>query len=107
VGAYSASKFALCGWTDALHQEERSHGVHVGLVLPGLVPTEGFPAEQIRRHPILRCFLGSDRGVAEAIVDCALHGRAERYSPRYYGLAAVVRAAAPGLVRAVLDLTSG
>jgi short-subunit dehydrogenase len=107
VGAYAASKFALCGWTDALRQEERSHGVHVGLVLPGLVPTEGFPAEHIRHHPIWRWFLGNDRGVAEAIVDCALHGRAERYSPRYYGLAAVVRAGAPGLVRAVLDRTSG
>jgi short-subunit dehydrogenase len=106
VGAYSASKFALCGWTDALHQEERRHGVHVGLVLPGYVPTEGFPADEIRHHPIWRWFIGSDRGVAEAIVDCAVHGRAERYSPRYYGLAAVVRAAAPGLVRAVLDRTS-
>ena len=30
-GAYSASKFALCGCSDALHLEERSHGVHVGL----------------------------------------------------------------------------
>lgn len=106
IGAYAASKFALCGWTDAIRQEERSHGVHVGLVLPGLVPTEGFPAEHIRNHPIWRWFLGSDRGVAESIVDCALHGRAERYSPRFYGLAAVVRAAAPGLVRAVLDRTS-
>jgi short-subunit dehydrogenase len=107
VGAYSASKFALCGWTDALHQEERSHGVHVGLVLPGFVPTEGFPAAEMRNHPIWRWFMGSERGVAEAIVDCAVHRRAERYSPRYYGLAAVVRAAAPGLVRAVLDRTSG
>jgi short-subunit dehydrogenase len=106
VGAYAASKFALCGWTDALRQEERSHGVHVGLVLPGWVPTEGFPAEDKLRHPIWRRFLGTDRGVAEAILDCAVHRRAERYSPRYYGIAGVVRAAAPGLVRAVLDHTS-
>ena len=34
-GAYSASKFALCGWSDALWAEERPKGVHVGLVLPG------------------------------------------------------------------------
>ncbi len=102
-GAYSASKFALCGWSDALHQEERPHGVHVGLVLPGFVPTEGFPADELRRHPLWRWFLGRDRGVAEAIVDCALRGRAERYTPRYYGLAGVARAALPGLVRGVLD----
>jgi hypothetical protein len=47
--------------------------------------------------------IGSDRGVAEAIVDCAVHRRAERYSPRYYGLAAVVRAAAPGVVRTAVE----
>lgn len=105
-GAYAASKFALSGWTDALRIEERRHGVHVGLVLPGFVPTEGFPAEHIRHHPIWRWFMGTDRGVAEAILDCAVHRRAERYSPRYYGLAAVIRAAVPGLVREVLDHTS-
>jgi len=102
-GAYSASKFALCGWTDALHLEERPHGVHVGLVMPGFVPTEGFPQADRRRNPVARWILGSDRGVAEAILDCAMRRRAERYTPRYYGLAAVVRAAAPGLVRAVLE----
>ncbi|MGD1053513.1 MAG: SDR family NAD(P)-dependent oxidoreductase [Candidatus Dormibacteria bacterium] len=103
AGAYAASKFALCGWTDALHGEERGHGVHVGLVLPGFVPTEGFPAEGMRDHPVWRWLIGSDRGVAEAIVDCAVHRRAERYSPRYYGLAAVVRAAAPGVVRTAVE----
>ncbi len=35
TGSYSASKFALVGWTDALYAEERPHGVHVGMVLPG------------------------------------------------------------------------
>jgi short-subunit dehydrogenase len=103
AGAYGASKFALCGWTDALHLEERTRGVHVGLVMPGFVPTEGFPQDELRRHPLGRWFIGSERGVAEAIVDCAIHRRAERYSPRYYGVAAVVRSAAPGLVRAVLE----
>jgi len=42
-GAYSAAKYALAGWSDALSLEEQSHGVHVGLVLPGFVATEGFP----------------------------------------------------------------
>ena len=42
-GAYSASKFALAGWSDSLWAEERPHGVHVGLVLPGFISTEGFP----------------------------------------------------------------
>jgi short-subunit dehydrogenase len=107
AGAYAASKFALSGWTDALHQEERVRGVHVGMVLPGFVPTEGFPAEGLRRHPVARWMLGTDRGVAEAIADCALRRRAERYTPRYYGLAAVARVVAPGLVRSALDRVSG
>ena len=53
-GAYSASKFALIGWTDALSLEEAPHGVHVGMVLPGFIPTEGFPQTELRaesRHP--------------------------------------------------------
>jgi short-subunit dehydrogenase len=101
-GAYGASKFALCGWTDALHLEERTHGVHVGLVMPGFVDTEGFPQGEILRSPLGRWVVGTERGVAEAIVDCAIHRRAERYSPRYYGLATVVKAVAPALVRSVL-----
>src|SRR5919198_1396463 len=47
AGAYSASKFALAGWSDALFQEEAPNGVHVGLVLPGFVATEGFPATEL------------------------------------------------------------
>ena len=50
-GGYSASKFALVGWSDALHLEERAHGVHVGMVLPGFVATEGFPQARAARAP--------------------------------------------------------
>jgi short-subunit dehydrogenase len=103
TGAYSASKFALIGWSDALRSEERPRGVHVGVVLPGFVATEGFPQTELVRHPFLRHIVGSEEGVAEAIVDCALRGRAERYSPRYYGLAAVVRAVVPSLVLAATN----
>ncbi|HXZ99532.1 MAG TPA: SDR family NAD(P)-dependent oxidoreductase [Candidatus Binatia bacterium] len=102
-GAYSASKAALCLWTEALHLEERPHRVHVGLVMPGYVVTEGFPQLGRVGHPLWRWLLGTDRGVAEAIVDCALRGRSERYTPRYYGLATAIRALAPGLVRAALE----
>ena len=50
AGAYSASKYALIGWSDSLHAEEREHGVHVGLVLPGFIATEGFPADRAARE---------------------------------------------------------
>jgi uncharacterized protein len=102
-GAYSASKFALVGWTDALHFEERPHGVHVGMVLPGFVATEGFPATELRERALTRWMVSKPERVAEAIVDAGLSGKAERYVPRPYALAAVARILAPGLVRRALS----
>ena len=65
----------------------------------GFVATEGFPATELRRHPVLRADRLQPDTVAEAIVDCGLRGKAERYVPRYYWLAAAARILAPGLVR--------
>jgi short-subunit dehydrogenase len=96
--AYSASKFALGGWSDGLYLEERPRGVHVGLVLPGFIRTEGFPAAEL---PSL--IVSTPDKVAEAIVDCGLRGKAERYVPRPYALAAVLRIVGPGLTRRVLS----
>lgn len=98
-GAYSASKFALAGWTDALYGEEREHGVHVGLVLPGFVPTEGFPAGELLDNPLMRRIVGKVDTVAEAIVEAGPGGRPERYAPRLYRIPAAVRILAPALVR--------
>src|SRR5262249_11500562 len=83
-GAYSASKFALVGWTDALHAEEAPNGVHVGVVLPGFVPTEGFPAAELKAKAATRWILAKPETVAEAIVDAGPGGKAERYVPRAY-----------------------
>ena len=103
TGAYSASKFALIGWTDSLYAEERPHGVHVGLVLPGFIATEGFPATELRERALTRWIVSKPERVAEAIVEAGLRGRAERYVPRPYALAAVLRILAPRLVRRVLS----
>jgi short-subunit dehydrogenase len=100
-GAYSASKFALAGWTDSLHLEEQPNGVHVGLVLPGFVATEGFPQTMLVERSLTRWAVSRPERVAEAIVDAGPGGRAERYVPRAYWLAALLRIAAPGLVRRV------
>ena len=96
TGAYSASKFALIGWTDALYAEERANGVHVGMVLPGFIATEGFPATELRERALTRWIVSKPERVAEAIVEAGPGGRAERYVPRPYALAAVARILAPG-----------
>jgi uncharacterized protein len=102
TGAYSASKFALIGWTDSLYAEELAHGVHVGMVLPGFVATEGFPATELREKALTRWMVCQPEKVAEAIYAAGPGGKPERYVPRFYGLAAVLRIVAPGLVRRVL-----
>lgn len=102
TGSYSASKFALIGWTDALYSEERAAGVHVGMVLPGFIATEGFPATELREKVLTRWMVSKPEKVAEAIFEAGPGGKAERYVPRGYALAAMARILAPSLVRRVL-----
>src|SRR5947209_2625538 len=98
-GAYSASKFALVGWNDALHAEERPNGVHVGVVLPGFVATEGFPANELKAKAATRWILAKPETVADAVFEAGPGGKAERYVPRAYWLAAAARLLAPAAVR--------
>ena len=100
-GGYSAAKYALAGWSDALAAEERANGVHVGLVLPGFVKTEGFPATELLRGPT-RFIVSEPEVVAEAIYEAGPGGRSERYVPRYYWVFAALRIVAPRLVRRVI-----
>lgn len=97
--AYSASKFALIGWSDGLYAEEKEHGVHVGLVLPGFVSTEGFPQRELMERKLTRRFVSTPERVADAIMDAGPGGKAERYVPRPYWLIAALRALAPALIR--------
>jgi short-subunit dehydrogenase len=114
-GAYSASKFALAGWSDALWAEERAHGVHVGLVLPGFISTEGFPQSELTGKPWTRWIVSTPEQGAQAIYEAGIGRRPERYVPRPYALAAVLRILTPGLVRraiggpaaAVMTTTTG
>lgn len=103
TGAYSASKFALVGWTDSLYAEEKPGGVHVGMVLPGFVRTEGFPATELREKALTRWIVSRPEKVADAIYEVGIDGKAERYVPRPYALAAMARILFPSLVRRVLS----
>ena len=98
-GAYSASKFALAGWSDSLYAEEKPNGVHVGLVLPGFIKTEGFPATELLAKPHTRLMVSTPEVVADAIYEAGPGGKAERYTPRLYWVAAAARVLVPSLVR--------
>jgi short-subunit dehydrogenase len=102
TGAYSASKFALAGWSDALWAEEREHGVHVGLVLPGFITTEGFPQAELNAKPLTRRLVSTPEKAAEAIVEAGLGRRPERYVPKPYAFAAALRVLAPRLARRIV-----
>ena len=98
-GAYSASKFALIGWSDGLHAEEKPNGVHVGMVLPGFVSTEGFPQRELMEKALTRRIVSTPEKVAEAILAVGPGGKAERYVPRPYWVIAALRTLAPALIR--------
>jgi short-subunit dehydrogenase len=102
TGAYSASKAALVAWSDALSAEERANGVHVGLVLPGFIATEGFPQAELTSRPLTSWIVSSPERAAEAIFQAGIGRRPERYVPRPYALASALRILTPGLVRRAL-----
>jgi short-subunit dehydrogenase len=70
AGAYSASKFALAGWTEALQMEEVPHGVHVALVQPGFVDTEGLPQRKMLARPWTRWMVSSEDKVGRGDPRC-------------------------------------
>ncbi|HVR04874.1 MAG TPA: SDR family NAD(P)-dependent oxidoreductase [Solirubrobacteraceae bacterium] len=101
-GAYSAAKFALAGWSDSLYHEERANDVHVGLVLPGFISTEGFPQAELTGRTLTRWIVSTPEKAAEAIYETGVLRKPERYVPRAYWIAAALRILAPGLVRRAL-----
>ena len=98
-GAYAASKFALAGWSESLGIEEEANGVHVGVVLPGFISTEGFPHPKLRASGRTRWLVSTPERVAEAIVAAGPGGKREVYVPRFYGLVPKLRHVVPGLTR--------
>jgi short-subunit dehydrogenase len=101
MGAYNAAKFALNGWTEGLHYEEKPHGVHVGLVTPGFIATEGFPQAQLTGKAMTRWMVGTTEQAVDAILKAA-GGKAEVSVPAWYGLLPRLRYTTPGLVRLAL-----
>jgi short-subunit dehydrogenase len=83
-----SSKAAIAAWSDALSLEEAASGVHVGIVLPGFVATEGFPQRELLARRLTRWTVATPGDAADAIFEVATKRKAERYVPRGYALVA-------------------
>lgn len=99
ASAYCASKFAVVGWSEALHEDLRPRGVCVSLVEPGFVATEGFPQADMVSDPVLKHLLGTTEQVSAAILDAVENRKPERIVPRWYHLVQIPKMLTPPLYR--------
>jgi short-subunit dehydrogenase len=94
--AYSASKFAMTGLTEALAVELAPHGIGVSMVNPGPVETGFFAARGV---PYARRFPRpvSPQRVAAGVMTAVERNRLEIVIPRWLRAAIIVRTLVPGL----------
>ena len=96
---YSATKFAVTALSDALAWELRDAGISVLAVYPGLVRTEMFGEEVLRRLPkaALSQFIEAPECVRQ-VLRALERGRREVFVPGYYGWLYRLCALLPGLM---------
>jgi short-subunit dehydrogenase len=83
MGGYSASKFAIVGFTEALRDEVLDRGIAVSLICPGTTKTDFFETAEKGKMPAAsRLILGiAPQRVGRAIVRAAKHGTARIIVP--------------------------
>jgi len=88
MGGYSATKFAIIGFSEALRDEVIGRGVRVALVCPGTTDTEFFEkAERGKMPGASRLILAvKPERVARAIADAAEDGKYRRILPPFAAL---------------------
>jgi short-subunit dehydrogenase len=67
-------------------------------VNPGFVETEGFPQATVLRSALLRRLVVGPDQVARHVLEVIDRDRRETFVPRWYRVAAIAQAVAPGLV---------
>ena len=97
---YAASKFGVVGFSEATAFSFRPRGVTVCQLNPGMVETEGFPQEQIKRTP-LAGVVAEPALVARAVHEALVSGRTERMVPGWYRGFVVARHVAAPIYRAI------
>lgn len=91
--AYTASKHALVGFTDALAADLDGTGVRLHLVIPGPIATQIW--ETTAEPTAYKGKLYPPEAVARAVRACLERGGHERWMPRRLRLLPLVRALAP------------
>jgi NAD(P)-dependent dehydrogenase (short-subunit alcohol dehydrogenase family) len=97
-GAYSASKHAQLAFSRSAGVELAGSGITVHTVIPGFIDTPGFPNRSRFRSRLLQGLVAGPELVAEQVVRAVERKRLEQFVPRWYRPAAIVQAAAPGLL---------
>jgi NAD(P)-dependent dehydrogenase (short-subunit alcohol dehydrogenase family) len=102
---YSATKWGLTGFTEAIRARYAYLGIRVCCMQPGPVPTEGFPHERLRRRSrLLQRLLASDsETIARDVVRFARGGGSVSIvRPRTYAFIPLLRGVAPWSIRRLL-----
>lgn len=99
-GPYTSSKHAQLAFSRSVAAELRPRGVRVHTILPGFVETEGFP-QRTRFGPRLSTLVVEPELVAERVLEALDRDRREVFVPRWYRIAPLAQALAPGLVARV------
>jgi short-subunit dehydrogenase len=97
-GPYSASKHAQLAFSRSVGVELAGSGITVHTVIPGLIDTPGFPNRSRFRTRLLKGLVADPELVADQVVRGIERNRLEQFVPRWYRPAAIVQAAAPGLL---------
>jgi NAD(P)-dependent dehydrogenase (short-subunit alcohol dehydrogenase family) len=99
-GPYTSSKHAQLAFSRSVAAELRPRGVRVHTILPGFVETEGFP-QRTRFGPRLSTLVVEPELVADRVLAALDRNRREVFVPRWYRIAPLAQALAPGLVARV------
>jgi short-subunit dehydrogenase len=97
-GPYSASKHAQLAFSRSVGVELAGTGITVHSINPGLIDTPGFPNRSRFGNRLLKHLVAEPELVARRVVQAVERNRVEQFVPRWYRPAAIVQAAAPGLL---------
>jgi len=97
-GPYSASKHAQVAFSRSVGVELAGRGITVHTVFPGLIDTPGFPNRSRFDNRAIKKLVAKPELVGERVARAVEGRRVEQFVPRWYRVAAIVQAAAPGLL---------